>query len=250
MSEIRAGDWRSPHPSEAEVERGQAQRNEPPRELPGIDLNVAEQLRLAWSLPDFEPGPRYHPDADYFARCDAYALHGILNALRPRSVVEVGSGYSSAVMLDVGVPVLCIDPEPERLLSLMQPGDVPQILNQPVQDVPLEVFESLGRGDVLFVDSSHIAKMGSDVNHIFFEILPRLHSGVWVHFHDIFWPFEYPREWIEYGWLRNEAYVLRALLTHTNEWSIRLFSSYLSVFHSQEIPADLIHGGSIWLERR
>jgi hypothetical protein len=89
MSEIRAGDWRSPHPSEAEVERGQAQRNEPPRELPGIDLNVAEQLRLAWSLPDFEPGPRYHPDADYFARCDAYALHGILNALRPRSVVEV-----------------------------------------------------------------------------------------------------------------------------------------------------------------
>jgi hypothetical protein len=60
-----------------------------------------------------------------------------------------------------------------------------------VQEVPLELFDSLGAGDVLFVDSSHISKMGSDVNHIFFEILPRLRAGVWVHFHDIFWPFDW-----------------------------------------------------------
>lgn len=249
MGKIRPGDWRSPHPSEADIDRGQARRNHPTRELPGIDLNVEEQLRLARSLCDFEPGPRYGRNP-FFPLADAFGLQGILKMLRPKSVVEVGSGHSSAVMLDShDAAYTFIDPEPERLRSLLLPGDSPTIIEGLVQDVPLELFESLGRGDILFVDSSHISKMGSDVNHVYFEILPRLEPGVWVHFHDIFYPFEYPRWWIESGWLRNEAYLLRAFLTDNPRWQIRLFSSYLSVFHSGEIPLQLLRGGSIWLER-
>src|SRR5687767_4588357 len=177
---IAPGDWRSPQPSQAEVERGQQQRNRPPPELPGIDLNTAEQLELAKSLPMAEPklGPRYAENG-FFHPHDAAVLRGILRMLQPRSVVEVGSGYSSAVMLDThDAAYTFIDPEPARLRSLLLPDDRPAVMEQPVQDVSLDLFCELERDDILFVDSSHISKMGSDVNHILFEILPRLRPGV------------------------------------------------------------------------
>src|SRR5690606_33895195 len=86
--------------------------------------------------------------------------------------------------------------------------------------------------DILFVDSSHVLKTGSDVNHLLFQILPILKKGVLVHFHDIFYPFEYPKEWILSGRSWNEIYALRAFLTYNSNFKILLFSHFIHKKHS------------------
>ena len=118
----------------------------------------------------------------------------------------------------------CIEPYPERLPSLMRPGDTKHVnvIDRPVQDVPEEIVDSLQDNDILFIDSTHVMKTGSDVHYEFFHLLPRLKPGVVVHFHDCGFPFEYPDEWIfelNYSW--NEVYALRAFscLTKTFECS-------------------------------
>ena len=87
-----------------------------------------------------------------------------------------------------------------------------RLVNVKLQDVDLKEFDKLKSGDVLFIDSTHVSKIGSDVNYLFFEILPRLHRGVYIHIHDIFYPFEYPKDWIDEGRAWNENYILRAFL--------------------------------------
>jgi hypothetical protein len=128
------------------------------------------------------------------------------------------------------------------------------IIVDAVQNVPLERFAALEAGDILFVDSSHVAKTGSDVVHLFGQVLPRLAKGVRVHFHDIFWPFEYPEEWIREGRAWNEAYLLRAFLQFNSAFRIVLFNSYLGLHHrdlvERHLPLFLQNtGGSLWLEK-
>ena len=95
----------------------------------------------------------------------------------------------------------------------------------------METFSSLGENDILFIDSSHVSKTHSDVNYLFFEILPRLRAGVYVHVHDVFYPFEYPREWVYQGRGWNEAYLTRAFLQYNSAFTIQLFNSFLERFH-------------------
>lgn len=97
-----------------------------------------------------------------------------------------------------------------------------------------------------------MAKVGSDVNQIFFEILPRLKPGVYVHFHDIIYPFEYPEKWIEAAWYWNEAYLLRAFLQFNSSFEIVAWNHFLVTFHRERLnglPAYLGNGGSLWLQR-
>ncbi len=110
--------------------------------------------------------------------------------------------------------------------------------------MPLSVFQSLNSGDVLFVDSTHVTKLGSDVNRIFFEILPALASGVIVHFHDIFYPFEYPRAWVREGRGWNETYLLRAFLEYNEAYEVLLWAHMLGIEGRLAQPA-----GSIWLRK-
>jgi predicted O-methyltransferase YrrM len=247
---------------------------DPPRTLPGIDLREAAQLRLLEKLRplyDTQPFPalrtpelRYFFENPAFGYPDALALHMLLRHLRPRRLVEVGCGYSSAVTLDTNdlflggrTALTFIEPHPELLRSLLRPGDADRItvLGRPVQEVPLAVFEPLGPGDVLFIDSTHVSKVGSDVNHLYHEVLPRLRPGVLVHVHDVFHPFEYPLEWIVEGRAWSEAYLLRAFLTGNPEWEIVLFNSFLMRFHrawfAEHMPLflKLASGGSLWLRR-
>ena len=114
----------------------------------------------------------------------------------------------------------------------------------PLQSIPLAVFEGLESGDVLFVDSTHVTKRGSDVNRIFFEILPALPVGVIIHFHDIFYPFEYPDNWMHEGRGWNEAYLLRAFLEYNDAFEILLWNSMLVAMG--HLTGD---GGSIWLQK-
>jgi hypothetical protein len=106
---------------------------------------------------------------------------------------------------------------------------------------------------VLFIDSSHVAKIGSDVNLLFLEVIPRLRPGVQLQVHDIIWPFEYARKWVYQGRAWNEAYLLRALLVGNPRLRITLWSSYLAAWHRDRVGAVLPlwlrdSGTSMWLE--
>jgi hypothetical protein len=107
-----------------------------------------------------------------------------------------------------------IEPLADRLNSLISAGDrsISKVLPQQVQEVPLSVFDQLEAQDLLVCDSSHVAKIGSNVTYILLRILPRLKPGVLVHFHDVFYPFSYPATWIREGRAWNESLFLRAFL--------------------------------------
>ena len=108
-----------------------------------------------------------------------------------------------------------------------------------LQDVDTEIFGQLSANDILFIDASHVVKTHSDVNHVFFEVLPRLQEGVYIHFHDIFYPFEYPKEWVYQGRSWNEAYLLRAFLQDNSRYSIQLFNSFVEIFHRDRVERDM-----------
>jgi hypothetical protein len=148
-----------------------------------------------------------------------------------------------------------IEPFPDRLMSLMQTKDRSRcrVIVDRVQNVDLSIFTSLNEGDMLFIDSSHISKVGSDVNYLIFKILPRLKSGVIIHFHDICYPFEYPREWIYDGIYWNEAYLLRAFLMNNNDYTILLFNNYMWQCHRDwlgTLMPSFTSGGSLYLQKR
>jgi hypothetical protein len=123
-----------------------------------------------------------------------------------------------------------------------------------LQDVDPEIFTQLQANDILFIDSTHVSKVDSDVNYIFFELLPVLNKGVYIHFHDIFYPFEYSKKWIYEGRGWNEAYMLRAFLEFNSQFEIVLFSSFLFRFFRDAIedkmPLCLKNpGGHIWIKK-
>ena len=207
---------------------------------------------------------RFHLNNGYFGAGDAIALYALLRHFFPERIIEVGSGFTSALMLDTNdqfldgsVRFTFVEPYPQRLRSLLTSKDAEraEILETGAQKVPWQVFASLKRNDILFIDSSHVAKIGSDVNYLFFEILPRLQSGVVVHFHDIIWPFEYPKEWIMEGRAWNEVYMVRAFLQYNEAFEIVLFNSYighcLRGLLAELMPKFLEDtGGSLWLQKR
>lgn len=244
-----------------------------PDDPAGIDFNDAghRQILAEW-FPRFLPAFDYpeHGDADteaqghfhirnsQFSWLDARALFVLLQAWRPRRVIEVGSGYSTLLMADVNrrfldgsMAITAIEPYPRLFLAEL---DGVQLLQHKVQDVDPAVFDVLDDNDILFIDSSHVAKTGSDVNHLFFQVLPRLRPGVKVHVHDIFLPLEYPREWVlEENRSWNEQYLLQALLMYSRRFGVVFGSMYAQVRHPQLLAQALgrpgFGGGSLWLER-
>ncbi|MBO9523190.1 MAG: class I SAM-dependent methyltransferase [Nocardioidaceae bacterium] len=248
------GHFYSPVPSAADV----AHATEVSREPAGVDLCERGQLELASFLDlRFPLQSRWLADNGQFGPADAALLEAMLVLLKPRRVVEVGSGHSTAMVLDVrdrhelAMSVTCIEPYPERLLRILRdPGEV-DLRQVPVQDLPVAEL-LVDPGDVLFIDSTHVVKAGSDVGYLLLDVLPRLPAGAIVHVHDIFWPFEYPAGWLREGRAWNELYLLRALLTENPSWEILAFASWLWAEHPEVVPADLrpYAPGSIWLRRR
>jgi predicted O-methyltransferase YrrM len=274
----RAGHYYSPIPSRKDVLRDQARIfDRSLRELPGIEVDDSGQVALLKDLARFypeqpfpvrpEPRTRYHLDNSWFAGADGLLLHLMLRHTEARRVLEVGSGFSSLVMLDTNerffdnrMRLTFVEPNAERLVSRLRPGDagLAHVVERRVQDVDLRLFRELEAGDILFVDSSHVSKAGSDLNHLLFTVLPELAPGVLVHFHDVPYPFEYPQEWVRYGFAWNEAYLLRAFLQYNPEFRIRLWNSYLQLAHPDlleelmplsTMPVGFGVGGSLWLER-
>lgn len=206
---------------------------------------------------------RYFFDNPSYGYADGIIYHCILRHIKPRRVIEIGAGYSTCLLLDTNeiyfdgkIQCTSIEPYPDDLHSLLNESDGEKItiVASKIQDVDINIFKELEAGDILFVDSSHVSKVYSDVNHILFNILPVLNKGVYIHFHDIFWPFEYPKDWIYEGRFWNEMYILRAFLAYNNTFSIRFFTSYIqSVFRTDVDTAMPLlmrgDGGSLWLQK-
>lgn len=236
-----------------------------------IDLNPAGQLahlqqlvsQPALPFPETsQPGKRYYSRNDHYGYGSAVFLAYFLASRKPRRVVEVGSGFSSAVMLDVAdslglkTQFTFIDPYPERLERLLTPADHQrvEVIAKPVQEVQPGCFEALESGDILFIDSSHVVKPGSDLVHLLLSIIPRLKPGVLIHFHDIVYPGTYPESWLERGFSWNETYFIRAFLLFNSSFRIVLLNEYLR-HHHRETLAKWNAGvagsqmSSIWIER-
>jgi predicted O-methyltransferase YrrM len=247
-----------------------------PKNLSGIDLNDNEQLEL---LNSFEPfyrelpftdekadGLRYYYKNRFYTYSDAIFLYCMIRHLKPKKIIEVGSGFSSSLILDVNekfmrnsTNCIFIEPNPERLESLLRNNDKENVLihKARLQEIPLETFKELNKNDILFIDSTHVTKFNSDVNYIFHEILPILANGVYIHFHDVFYPFEYPQEWLLSGRAWSEQYMLRAFLEYNKSFKIVLFNTYLQNIHEAKIKnrfpliykEGLVVTGSIWIKR-
>jgi hypothetical protein len=211
-----------------------------------------------------QEGVRYYFDNDAFGVGDAVILFAMLRRFRPKRLIEVGSGYSSACSLDTSerflggtVQMTFIEPYPALLQRVLNAEDLARstIIAQPIQDVDLALFDTLEDNDILFIDSTHVVKTGSDVVFELFEILPRLKPGVLVHFHDVFDGFEYPLQWIlkdNRSW--NELYALRAFLMYNSAFEVLFFNDFFAKSCAQEIretfPEFLANGGgSLWLRK-
>lgn len=207
---------------------------------------------------------RYFSDNPTFSYADGIVLRAMIHALKPKRIIEIGSGFSTACMLDtrdelkVGewFELTCIEPYPELLMSLLRPADAEnvRVLESMVQSVTIDEFKELVDGDILFIDSTHVMKTGSDVHYELFSILPALASGVVVHFHDIFRGFEYPPDWVlnkNFSW--NECYVIRALLM-SGRYQVIFFNDMFGLSQreliEQTCPMYLKNtGGSLWLRK-
>jgi len=227
-------------------------RDWPVRSLPaGVDLRLTQQVdRLRnfvseygkeWDFPeDKDDGSSYHYNNGFFEGVDAEIAYSFVRKRRPAHIVEVGGGFSTRVMaaalrtnLQAGEnrgELITIDPFPDRLPESGLDGRM-RVIPRPVQQIPPEIFSSLQRDDILFLDSSHVVSIGSDVVYEYLDILPRLQSGVLVHVHDVFLPSDYPREAV----LKNlcfwsEQYLLQAFLAFNREFEVLWSSSAMQLF--------------------
>ena len=203
-----------------------------------------------------EPPPAPRWEQDWFPRLDAAVLYAFIRHHRPRRVVEVGSGHSTRfiarAVADEGLvcAVTAIDPQPRALLSDLEI----RVVRATVQEAGLEVFEALEPGDVLIVDSSHVLMPGSDVDVILNRVLPKMPKGLLVHFHDIFLPGDYPREWAWRGYNEQTAVAQLILGGYRVEFASHHVATAMSeaVNSSTAASLPLPHGAyesSLWLQK-
>jgi hypothetical protein len=245
-------------------------------ELPGIEMQEEAQVELVRSFGrDFggefaalkrEPGgpAEFYLNNPCFGTPDAEFYYSMIRRFRPRRIIEIGSGHSTllgALALlknaeqsgEIGA-LTAIEPYPEPYLRAGFPG-LHRLVTAKVQDVPHEEFAALGDGDILFIDSSHVLKIGSDVQYEFLEILPRLARGVLIHIHDVHLPHEYKRDWVMNNHLfLNESYLLQAFLAFNAAFEVLLAGAYLH-YRRPELLRQVFPAyqgrlpGSFWIRR-
>jgi Methyltransferase domain len=235
----------------------------------GIDFRWEEQLKLLRQLTfKYEKELRnlsrdsFNFDNHYFGGIDAALYYSMIRHLAPKRVIEIGSGQSTRIANlafarnqaeDKPGRLTCIEPNPERLVG--QELEI-ELLQQRVEEIPRDYFACLEANDILFIDSTHTVKFGSDVCYEFLEILPTLKPGVWVHVHDIFFPNDYPAEWIlERRLALNEQYLLEAFLSFSNAYSVELANHWLSLDYPDALTAlfpeasKTTTASSFWMQR-
>jgi hypothetical protein len=246
------------------------------RDLQAIDWNVEEQLELLGrfgfadeldALPRKKTDElRYTYDNNGFRAGDAEFLYSLIRLEKPRRMIEIGSGNSTLMAREAVEANVTEDPGYSCEHVCIEPYEMPwleklgiQVHRQPVEEVDLTLFDRLGDGDVLFIDSSHMIRPQGDVLFEVMRILPRLAPGVYVHVHDIFTPHDYPESWVrDEVRLWNEQYLLEAFLMYNREFRIVGALNYLALYHREAllracpVLAEEIHRrdpGSFWMRR-
>jgi len=229
-------------------------------DLPGIDMNPEGQIALARdfaaryrteydAFPAEDTGDprRFYLANGNFLGVDAEILYCMVRDRKPRRIIEIGAGASTLLAAEAhlrnraegapGCHMTAVEPYPNATIAAGLPG-LDRLIRSPVQEVPLAEFAALDENDILFIDSSHVLKIGSDVAYEFLEILPRLAPGVLVHVHDIFLPLEYPKNWLDWQ-LRfwNEQYLLQAFLAFNDRFQVLWAGSYMHVHHPEILAA-------------
>ena len=243
------------------------------RSLPGIDMNVSEQLSFLKkfhfneeiikisNLPESElnfsfiKSPFGYGDAEYF--------YNIIRSIKPKKIIEIGSGHSSLIVQHALVnngkenntdlcEHICIEPFENFWLEKLPI----KVLRKLVEEVDLNIFKELNENDILFIDSSHVIRPQGDVLHEILQLLPILKKGVLVHFHDIFTPKDYPSNWLIKGTLFwNEQYLLESFLSFNDSYKIIGALNYLKHHHFNELveKCPLLSNerepGSFWIQK-
>lgn len=252
---IRPIHYYEPLPDFRAITLEQIQRR---RNYSAIDLRWDDQLRLLRELKPYAAElSGVDLTNDYFSGLDAIVYYSLIRHLNPRRVIEIGSGYSTRFAAKAlarnanGAKLTCIEPNPERLnghaLNV-------ELIQKRVEEIEVDFFSQLEANDILFIDSSHTVKFGSDVCYEFLDVLPVLRPGVWVHVHDIFFPHDYPEEWILKRRLAlNEQYLLEAFLSFNHEFQVALANRWLTLDHAPAVnelwTGDTV-SSSFWFYRR
>ena len=234
----------------------------------GVDLNEDQQILLMNNfvekyseISERLEGPKraFSLGNSWFFGSDAITTAFMVSWIKPERVIEIGSGHSTALLYDLKVDspahpfeLLSIDPNIERAQSLLPNF---RFIQKRVQDLPIDFFGVLMKNDILFIDSSHVLKTSSDVLFLFSEVFPALNSGVYIHIHDVFYPFVYPDSWLKGRVGFNETYALRLILQSTNfriiYWNDYLEKTYSDIF-KEKLPkcVKLNHPtGGIWIQK-
>lgn len=245
-------------------------------DVSNIELNVEGQKSLLEEMTnlskdidfedlkeDIKDNKHYYFKNEWFGEGDGMFLNMFLRKFQPKKIIEIGSGFSTAMMLDTykyylkkDIDLTCIEPYPDRLYELVQESDKLQIIDKQLQDISYEsITNELNVGDLLFIDSTHVMKYGSDVLYIFNKMLPNLKKGVFVHFHDIAYPFENFKHWIEGGRNWNEVYFLKQFLAYNNAWDIVLWPNMMWKINKEYLMKNFPKmeksvGASIYLKRK
>jgi predicted O-methyltransferase YrrM len=231
-----------PIPDLAQLEKRDWQIYSPP---PTCRFELKRQMELAqelaanygeeWQFSNEESDGEYHYNNGYFETVDAEVAYGMVRYFKPKRVIEIGTGFSTRLLAaalqhnherdEIDGQLISVDPYPERFPANQWSHRVAQV-PAVVQEVELELFDTLQANDILFIDSSHVVATGSDVLREYLEILPRLKSGVVIHVHDIFLPSDYPRNAVlENLWFWSEQYLLQAFLSFNPKFEVLWGSS-------------------------
>lgn len=227
-----------------------------------------ELLDLTAYSQDFAPeeeGDPQNPAAfygsnDQFPYVDGMAYHAVLRKLKPKNVVEIGSGFSSLVAIEAlkrngGGKLTCIEPFPRKFLEDRAERGHVDLIRKKAQDFE-DLNDMLQDGDVLFIDSTHTVKTGSDCLHLYLRLLPKVKRRIWVHAHDIFLPFGMPQDWardLHIYW--TEQYLLLAFLLDNPKAKVKFGSKYHEYADRKLLEQTFMHGrspskdgGSLWFE--
>lgn len=230
--------------------------------MTGVNLNEKKQLEILDHFvtkykSEYEAFPRDKPSPDYrdyyvnnnrFETVDGEVLYCMVRHFRPGKMIEIGSGFSTLVAAQAiqknkaedssyNCEFIAIEPYPLEFLMKGFPG-LTRLIEEKVQDVPLDEFLSLKENDILFIDSTHMLSIGNDVHYEQLEILPKLAKGVVAHIHDIFVPAEFPRYLMEKHFLFfTEQYLFQAFMSFNDSFEVLWAGSYLCLNHPEKIEA-------------
>lgn len=235
-------------------------------EMRGVDMNESAQLEMLSRIASVREELRSIPlTATEYSLCrtnnmfgvlDSAMLYAMVRCAKPHRIIEIGSGYSTLISIKAAsqnpepCEITCIEPYPRPSMS----GLPIRLIKDRVQTVSLREFESLEPNDILFIDSSHVLKTGSDVTYEFLEILPRLKLGVIVHVHDIFFPEDYPVHWLKEQRFWNEQYALQLFLEFNKHFSVLWAANYMRLKYPQRLVETIPDytltdvGGSFWMQ--